>query len=265
MDPNASPLETIEPGPIQPPLELAPAPDGPWYEDPRTWGAIGQVILVCGIPTQVFLSLVVWAMGVPIMNGPDQSLQFVAIVSFLDTALIAALVRGFLTASGERATDVLLGQRSSWREALIGFSLIPVVLIAVGVVVLSLRTLVPLLHNVPESPLEAFMRTPFDAALFLVVVVIAGGVREEMQRAFILHRFEQRLGGIRVGLVVFSLLFGALHLMQGIDVAIGIGLLGLFWGVLYIRRRSIIAPLVNHAGFNAAQVVQVLVSRAAGL
>ena len=64
MEPtNPSPLETLEPGPIQPSVELAPAPAGPWYEDRRTWGAIGQVILVCGIPTQVFLSLVVWAIN----------------------------------------------------------------------------------------------------------------------------------------------------------------------------------------------------------
>jgi membrane protease YdiL (CAAX protease family) len=258
-DPGPAPLETLDWVPLPPPSEPTPL-------DRLTWvGALGQVVLVCGVPTQVFLTLLVWSLGVPIMDGEDQSLQFVAILSFLDTALIAALVRGFLLASGERPGDVLLGQRSSWREALLGFSLIPVVLIGVGLIVLGLRTFLPVLHNVPESPLEAFMRTPLEAALFLVVVVIAGGVREEMQRAFILHRFEQRLGGIRVGLAVFSTLFGALHLMQGFDVAIGIGALGFFWGLLYMRRRSIIAPLVNHAGFNAAQVAQVLVSRAAGL
>jgi len=259
VDPDAAPLETLEWEPLPPPSEPRPL-------DRLTWvGALGQVVLVCGIPTQLLLTLLLWAIGVPIMDGADQSLQFVAILSFLDTALIAALVRGFLNASGEHASDVLLGQRSSWREALLGFSLIPVVLMLVGLVVLSLRTLLPILHNVPESPLQAFMKTPMDAALFMVVVIIAGGVREELARAFILHRFEQRLGGIRIGLVMFSLLFGALHLTQGIDVAIGIGALGLFWGVLYMRRRSFIAPLVNHAGFNAAQVAQVLVSRAAGL
>jgi membrane protease YdiL (CAAX protease family) len=259
VDHDAAPLEALEWEPLPPPSEPRPL-------DRLTWvGALGQVILVCGIPTQVAVTLALLATGLPVMNGNEQSLQFVAIVSFLDTALIAALVRGFLAASGENAGDVLLGQRSGWREALLGFSLIPVVLICVVLIVLVLRTFVPILHNVDESPLQAFMKTPIDAALFLVVVVIAGGVREEMQRAFILHRFGQRLGGIRVGLAAFSLLFGALHLTQGIDVAIGIGALGLFWGVLYMRRRSIIAPLVNHAGFNAAQVAQVLVSRAAGL
>jgi membrane protease YdiL (CAAX protease family) len=87
------------------------------------------------------------------------------------------------------------------------------------------------------------------------VVVIAGGLREEIQRAFILHRFEQSLGGAKVGLVLFSLMFGLGHIEQGADVAIATFALGLFWGVLYLARRSIIAPAVSHAGFNLAQVI----------
>jgi membrane protease YdiL (CAAX protease family) len=91
--------------------------------------------------------------------------------------------------------------------------------------------------------------------VFGVIVVIAGGLREEIQRAFILHRFGQGLGGARLGLVLFSLMFGLGHIEQGADVAIATAALGLFWGVLYLARRSIVASGVSHAGFNLAQVV----------
>jgi membrane protease YdiL (CAAX protease family) len=50
-------------------------------------------------------------------------------------------------------------------------------------------------------------------------------------------------------------LFGVLHVYQGVDLAIAIGLQGLVWGVLYIMRGSVVMSLVSHAGFNAAQVV----------
>jgi membrane protease YdiL (CAAX protease family) len=100
--------------------------------------------------------------------------------------------------------------------------------------------------------------------MFVVVVVLAGGVREELQRAFILHRFGQRLGGARVGLVLFSLTFGALHLEQGADVAVAIGLLGFVWGLLYIQRRSAILPMVNHGAFNAVQVLQGVLAKSLG-
>ena len=86
--------------------------------------------------------------------------------------------------------------------------------------------------------------------------MIAGGVREEIQRGFILHRFEQFLGGGATGIVVFSLLFGLGHLEQGRDVALATAVLGAFWGVIYLRRRSIAAPMVSHAGFNLLQVAE---------
>ena len=38
-------------------------------------------------------------------------------------------------------------------------------------------------------------------------------------------------------------------------------LLGAFWGVIYLRRRSAVAPMVSHAGFNLLQVLLFVVSR----
>jgi membrane protease YdiL (CAAX protease family) len=147
---------------------------------------------------------------------------------------------------------------------MLGLALVPVVLVGVAAVVLALRAVLPWTQNVPVNPFLAFMESPADAAVFIIVVVLAGGVREELQRAFILHRFEQRLGGVRLGLVLFSIAFGALHFDQGIDVSVAVGLLGLIWGIIYIRRRSAVLAMVNHAGFNAMQVFQGVMVRSLG-
>ncbi len=111
----------------------------------------------------------------------------------------------------------------------------------------------PGLRNVAHNPLQDLMNGPRNAAIFAIVVVVAGGVREEIQRAFVLHRFDVWLGGGTVGLIVGSIAFGAGHLVQGYDAAIATGLLGLFWGFVYLRRRSVIAPIVSHSGFNLFQ------------
>jgi membrane protease YdiL (CAAX protease family) len=228
-----------------------------------TWPvALLQVLLVCGIPTQVLILVpIALFTGVPLLDGRQLSIELFALTSLLDTALIAILIRVFLGISGETSADVFLGRRPPFREAALGLAVLPGVFIVVAVVALGVRTLVPWLHTVSENPLEAYMRTPLDAAIFGVVVILAGGVREELQRAFILHRFEQRLGGAWVGLAVFSAFFGALHLTEGADAAIAIGVLGLFWGVVYIKRRSAILPLVNHAGFDVLQVLQAVLVR----
>ena len=36
------------------------------------------------------------------------------------------------------------------------------------------------------------------------------------------------------------------------------GLLGVFWGIMYLRRGSVIAPMVSHSGFNLIELVQYL-------
>ena len=51
---------------------------------------------------------------------------------------------------------------------------------------------------------------------------------------------------------------GGVHYTQGLDTAVVVGVLGAFWGLLYLKRRSVIAPMVNHAAFDAIQVVAAL-------
>ena len=254
------------------PSALPLMPPSPVSASARRWGkpafwlAMAQAVLVCGIPTQLGVAAVLMlGANMQPFDGEGLSLEFFATLSLFDTALVALLIRLFLIFSRESSRDVFLGRRPVLGEALRGLALVPVVLIAVTLIVLGLRTAAPWLQTVQQSPLDAFMRTPLDAAIFLVVVVLAGGVREELQRAFILHRFRQHLGGIRLGLVVFSALFGLLHWDQGLDIAVAIGLLGLFWGIMYAKRRSAVLPMVNHAGFNAAQVAQQLIARSLGL
>ena len=104
----------------------------------------------------------------------------------------------------------------------------------------------------PEPPMKS---TRMEFVVLALVAVLAGGVREEIQRAFILHRFEQRLGGALVGVLTFGVLFGLGHYVQGWSVVIITALLGMLWSVVYVLRRSVIAPMVSHASFNLIEVI----------
>jgi membrane protease YdiL (CAAX protease family) len=223
-----------------------------------------QVILVSGIPTQmvVFIFLIgngsaMGTDGSTLTVDPAKiSLQFFAMTSLLDTALIAILIRVFLAVSGESSHDVFLGRRRVAGEIKRGLLLIPLLWVAVIAIMFVITTWLPWLHNVPKNPYESYMDTPLKAGIFIVVVILAGGVREELQRAFIIYRFEQSLGGAWLGLALYSIVFGLFHLQQGVDVALVVGGMGLLWGILYIRRRSAVTAIVSHAGFDVLQIVQ---------
>src|SRR5690606_15825841 len=160
----------------------------------------------------------------------------------------------FLKARGESVRATLLGERPLAPEVWRGLALLPLVFAVVIVGSLVIQQLAPQLRNVETNPLQAMLDTPAKLAIFAVVVVVAGGVREEIQRAFILHRVERDLGGAWVGLILFSAAFGVGHTMQGHDAAILTGLLGLLWGLVFLARRSVVAPIVSHALFNLGEL-----------
>ena len=214
--------------------------------------------MICsGLPTQLLLIGVLSAAGLRMRDATGHlSPTFVFLLSLLDTVMLVALVVFFLRARGESPRDVLFGHRPVVREALLGAALLPVVFIGILAILVLILSMAPGLHNVPRNPLEDMLRTRGDAVVFAFVAMIAGGLREEVQRGFILHRFEGFLGGGAVGIVMFSALFGLGHIEQGLDAMIATGLLGAFWGIIYLIRRSIVAPMVSHAGFNLAQLVK---------
>jgi CAAX protease family protein len=218
--------------------------------------------LCSGFPTQLAIAATYVATGHPTITAAGGlATGYVVIVSLVDTVAVVGLVLIFLLAHGERPRDVLLGDGPLLPEAAAGLLLVPVTIAIAAVVLLTTQRFAPWLHTVEHNPLQDVLQSPRDAWLFAFVVIFAGGVREEIQRAFILHRFGVWLGGTTIGLIVTSVAFGAGHLPQGADAVIATGLLGLLWGAVYLRRRSTVAPMVSHAGFDILQILQFLIGR----
>ena len=220
-------------------------------------GAVIEVLLCSGFPTQVlvFAALTQFGLEVRTANG-GLAPPFIVTWALADMVLILGLVGVFLRAHGERVGEFVLGNRRPAREIALGLLLIPAAFVLVVLVLAIALSVRPSLNNVPVNPFESMMRSPRDAAIFALVVMLAGGVREEVQRGFIIRRFDQYLGGGLVGIPLYSVLFGLGHIEQGYAAAIATGVLGAAWGVVYYSRRSIVAPMISHAGFNLGQLVK---------
>jgi membrane protease YdiL (CAAX protease family) len=215
--------------------------------------ALLEVAACSGYPSQVLIGLLIAGVGLgPHAGTGTLTLLGLSVLLALDSLLVIALVWWLLRAGGESPVAVLFGDRHWTVETVLGVSLMPVLFLLVVLVGLALVRLAPELRP-PPNPFAALMTSPQDVFVLAMVGLLAGGVREEIQRAFILHRFEQHLGGAAAGLVCFSLLFGIGHALQGWPAVVTTTILGAFWGLIYLGRRSIVAPMVSHSAFNLIQ------------
>jgi uncharacterized protein len=225
-------------------------------------GAIFEIVLCSGFPTQLLLIGLLRSAGMQLQLAEGGfNPAFVFTVSMLDAVLVIGLVLFLLKAHRESIREVLLGRGRLLKEALVGIAMIPVVFFVVVLILGLILTFAPQLHNVPKNPLETMLRDGKDAVIFAIVVMFAGGLREEVQRGFIVHRFGQYLGGGGVGVLVYSVIFGLGHYEQGLDASLATATLGAIWGFVYLRRRSIVGPVISHAGFNLAQVLKFVALR----
>ena len=247
--------------PLAPPDPFPTTPVDGLTPGQRRVIACAEILLCSSVPTQLVIGGLLRTAGWSPTTGAEQlSLPFVFALSLVDSVVLIGLMVMLTRAHGQSPAAMWLGNRPPVREAALGLTLVPLVFLIVGLLMNTLLHLVPGLHNVPANPIEQLATGgPRDAAMLGVIAIVAGGVREELQRAFLLQRFVQHLGGATVGVVVLSVAFGLGHLLQGWDAVITTGLLGAFWAVVYLRRQSSVAPMVSHAGFNSIEVLRVAI------
>ena len=149
------------------------------------------------------------------------------------------LIRTFLYLSGEETRDVFIGSAPGRGEILRGLLLLPVVFVAVTAIVLGLRALFPGLHTVQENPLPELH-------------ALAARRRRSSSSSSCSPAASARSCSARSSCIASSSGWAASTSAscssasrsarststQGLDVAIAVGLLGLFWGLIYIKRRS---------------------------
>ena len=229
----------------------SPPPVSAW----RTWL---EILLCSGYPTQIAIGGALMAIGLSPGASPQMlSPRFVFALSLLDTVVLLSLIIFLLRRRGERPMEVFFGRKPAAPEAAFGVLSVPFVFTIVIVLMVSIMRFVPQLHNVPKNPLENFLGTEAGIVMFLFVAIVAGGVREELQRAFLLHRFKTDLGQPWMGLLIASISFGLGHTMQGNDAAIVTGVLGAIWGAMYLIRGSALASMVSHSLFNSGELLRI--------
>ena len=111
--------------------------------------------------------------------------------------------------------------------------------------------------SIEGTDMLIYLKDLKNVLLWIPFVIFSGGIAEEFERIFILTRFENWLGkyGLYTALLISSVIFGMGHLYQGVNAAIGIGVGGLMYGFVYLRKRSAVEAVTCHAFFNVISII----------
>ena len=217
--------------------------------------ALLEILLALGLLTES-LALVLLA-PFPSVSNPLGSVRALAVFTTLSSVLLLALLAILQRLRGEPFPASILGERERWgRESLGGLLWVPVIFAGSYALKSLFRHAAPGIYSGERNVLEDLMHSPADLVLFLFVAIFSGGIKEEIQRAFVIRRFEAAWGPAWFGALLFAIYFGLGHRVQGTDEAIIAGALGLAWGLLFIRRRSIVSPVVSHGLYDALELIR---------
>jgi membrane protease YdiL (CAAX protease family) len=211
--------------------------------------AVLEVLLLSGIISYSLASLPFSIFLGGTVNFMASDVKTLSAFLLLESAITFLLLAAILGIHGERIRDMGLSW-DRWKSHLsLGLALVPLLFLINVLVNFVFRAYLPK-YYLEQNPLITNIHTPQQLVLFIFTALIAGGIKEELQRAFILRKFSQSLGGAGVGLVLWSLAFGAGHYVQGVHGMTVTAIYGFVFGILYLLRGSLIGPMAAHGMYN---------------
>lgn len=218
----------------------------------KTWldrlQALFEVLLLAGIVSSLIATLP-FAISASGRASLLANVRAMSVYLLLEASITFVLLFLVMRAHGE----TLKGLGLSWERwrfrVLLGLAIVPILFFLNAIVSVIFQTLLPQ-YFLRRNPLTELIRTPQDLTLFVGTALIAGGIKEELQRAFILRRFQVYLGGAQLGLILWSAAFGLGHYVQGAQGMVAAGVYGMIFGIAYLAGRNLIIPMVAHGAYD---------------
>jgi membrane protease YdiL (CAAX protease family) len=134
---------------------------------------------------------------------------------------------------------------NGWREAALGALLFIPMLYATGVLEELLKAAG---LATPATPLPRSLTAvnPADFVLAVVLVVVVAIAEEIVFRGYLILRLQAITGGSGSAAILSSIVFSLGHGYEGTAGVITVGFMGLFFALVYLSRRSLVAPIVMH-------------------
>ena len=192
-----------------------------------------------------FLVLLPW-MGFSALGTATEELTFprvASVIVFHDVAL-TALALYFVWRTGEGVRAIGWVRAGIGRELVVGMVLfLPLFF---GIALLEALLQGAGFAEPLEPPGYLVPRNGIEHAFALVLLLVVAVAEETVFRGYLIRRFSQVTASRTVAVVLSSVVFALGHGYQGSLGIIAVGAIGLAFAIVYLKRGSLVAPVVMH-------------------
>jgi membrane protease YdiL (CAAX protease family) len=195
----------------------------------------------------VFLFLIAPSMILSFLVVRQGLLSFTltAYATILRDLSLVSLIAFFLWRNGEALSKIGWIRKSVWSDVLLGVTLFVLMFLGAGLLQQVLKAVG---LSEPAAPLPRFLsaRSGEQYVLAFVLVVVVAIAEEAIFRGYLILRLSSTTGSTTSAVILSSVIFALGHGYEGSAGVITVAYMGLFFAVVYVRRRSLVAPMVMH-------------------
>jgi len=166
-----------------------------------------------------------------------------SVATILHDLGLTALAMYFVWTSGQPLSAMGVTRRHVGREIALGAALYVPMLFVLLCVQIVLRAFGVGSISLPEAMLP---RSSSELVLATALVAVVAFAEEVVFRGYLLLRLRELIGNTPAAVACMTLVFASGHLYEGVAGVVGVTVLGLVFALVYLWRRSLVAPIVLH-------------------
>jgi membrane protease YdiL (CAAX protease family) len=199
------------------------------------------------LEVSVFLFLIVPSMVLSFFAVKQGTLGFVltAVATIMRDLGLLSLILFLIWRNKEPISQIGWTFRNGWRDIPLGILLsIP---LFYGAILLE-RTLQALGFSVPATPTPSFLAVKGmgEIVLAVILVVVVAVTEETIFRGYLMLRFRATTASCAVAVLLSAAIFSLGHGYEGSAGVVTVGAMGLAFALVYLWRKSLVAPIVMH-------------------
>jgi membrane protease YdiL (CAAX protease family) len=201
-----------------------------------------QLVEVC-----VFLFLIVPSLVLSFFVIKQGSLSFVltAVSTILRDLALVGLVLFFVWRNGESVKQLGWTFKGGWRDIILGIVLFIPFSYGAGILENALRAAG---FTTPSTPTPSFLaaKGASEVLLAFILVAVVAVAEETIFRGYLILRFKAVTASLTAAVLLSAVVFSLGHGYEGTAGVVTVGAMGAAFALVYIWRKSLVAPIVMH-------------------